>query len=201
MGTHTTSLAPQPGSPRVHSLGFAWLWALKWDFSSPAELGCKQACSRLPGTFISLKADPAAVPHTALPAHSQPHAAPPASRLPAAQPGPPRLQASGAGRQSQGALLALEEKQKYPRHSTGSLSKYCELRSSNACSRPNKLTRSRREKKGRTVSLRPSGLLCPHWGHPAKAFAAQTRGLCGNCWAPLHTEILSEGSNAACRSM
>lgn len=25
MGTHTTSLAPQPGSPRVHSLGFAWL--------------------------------------------------------------------------------------------------------------------------------------------------------------------------------
>lgn len=57
-------------------------------------------------------------------------------------------------------FLALEEKQKYPRHSTGSLSKYHELHSSNVCLTETQQTDSVKEK-GCTVSLCLSLLPCP----------------------------------------
>lgn len=52
----------------------------------------------------------------------------------------PQAGSSGFGAKS--CFLALKEKQKYPRHSTGSLSKYHELHSSNICLRPKKITQS-----------------------------------------------------------
>lgn len=51
-------------------------------------------------------------------------------------------QAGNLGFRAKSCFLALKEKQKYPRHSTGSLSKYHELHSSNVCLRPKKITQS-----------------------------------------------------------